>query len=434
MSSPTGSRYSGVSGAEASRSRSTRCSTSLDAVSTCAWLPSAKSWSSPATQNTGTTAWPRLTVASRARATVVRALWSVKSGPVNRPGCWPVVTQSAPSKRRSRLAWAAPCARNAGRRPGARRMARAAASRPGSAGSQPPMGVGSNSRLAGGALTGPGGRGSRAVSSPRGTVVRAGSGGRAREGMSEVTDSGPAHSAGLLGCRARRLHPGRTQCSCRWPATRPVAGRTLRWSRAGRWGGGPPPVRPGAALRAGARLPAARAPRGRSGRPETEPRGPRGSTPGEPGRRSRHRRPSGLRPPPVPPPPRAGPSRIEAAQPVHRGHPLHREHVRRDPHVDAVTLRHRQHIEEGTLEDLLEPLVHGRLVPEVRGPVLHPLEVADRYPARVGQDIRNDEHALLLEDFVGAGRGGSVGPLADHLGFDVPAGLPGDRFLHCCGA
>ena len=58
----------------------------------------------------------------------------------------------------------------------------------------------------------------------------------------------------------------------------------------------------------------------------------------------------------------------------------------------------------------LEPLVHFLFRPEVPVAVLHPLEVGRRHAAAVGEDVRHDEDAALVED--GCCASGVVGPLA----------------------
>ena len=48
-------------------------------------------------------------------------------------------------------------------------------------------------------------------------------------------------------------------------------------------------------------------------------------------------------------------------------------------------------------------LVDDVLRPEVSAAILYPLEVRDGHAARVREDVRDDEHALLVENRVGAG-------------------------------
>src|SRR5215472_8063481 len=100
-------------------------------------------------------------------------------------------------------------------------------------------------------------------------------------------------------------------------------------------------------------------------------------------------------------------------------HPLHRLDVRGHAHRQVALQRDRQHLAEGPLHDRLQLLVDLVLGPEERLQVLHPLEVADRDPACVGQDVRHQEHAVLAQDRVGLGRGRPVGALDDQAGPDV---------------
>src|SRR5207247_7200060 len=74
----------------------------------------------------------------------------------------------------------------------------------------------------------------------------------------------------------------------------------------------------------------------------------------------------------------------------------------------------------------LEAPVHGLFVPEVAAAVLHPFEVAHRHAAGVRKDVGNDEDALLLEDLVGGGGGGTVRTFANDLGLDVRGVLARD--------
>ena len=57
---------------------------------------SGRSWSSVCSQNTGTTGVPVRSVRARASTTADAALYSVYSGPRNRPTCCPVTTAASP--------------------------------------------------------------------------------------------------------------------------------------------------------------------------------------------------------------------------------------------------------------------------------------------------------------------------------------------------
>ncbi len=53
------------------------------------------------------------------------------------------------------------------------------------------------------------------------------------------------------------------------------------------------------------------------------------------------------------------------------------------------------------------------LAPEEAGEVLHPLEVADRDAAGVGQHVGHHQHALVVQDSVGLRGGRAVGAFDD---------------------
>ena len=150
---------------------------------------SAKSWSSEATQNTGTTARPRSSSSCRATRIVARAFHRTKSGPPKRPACWPVTIAVAPGSARAR----ARCRRS--RRPARLLLAR---ERPGHGRHRPleagrALGGGGDRREveAARAEEGGGPRASReVVEEQRGErlverVVRHHVGGRSRHGSSE---------------------------------------------------------------------------------------------------------------------------------------------------------------------------------------------------------------------------------------------------------
>ena len=64
----------------------------------------------------------------------------------------------------------------------------------------------------------------------------------------------------------------------------------------------------------------------------------------------------------------------------------------------------------------LEALVDFLFGPEIAVAVLHPLEVRRRDAGAVGEDVRHDEDAALVQVLVRVGRGGAVGALDDDLG------------------
>src|SRR5204863_9305841 len=74
MPGPSGSRYIGVSGASGGRGGSDAVTTLPSAAIQEVWLASAKSWSSPASQNTGTTGRDHWASSTRASAAAESAL------------------------------------------------------------------------------------------------------------------------------------------------------------------------------------------------------------------------------------------------------------------------------------------------------------------------------------------------------------------------
>src|SRR6185436_2591101 len=93
--------------------------------------------------------------------------------------------------------------------------------------------------------------------------------------------------------------------------------------------------------------------------------------------------------------------RIDATS--HRGfcNPLNREPVEAEAHRHALRLVNRPRLVERTRDDVVELCVHLVLFPEVLLEALHPLEVRDDDTTRVGEDVREDQDAVLLEDLVG---------------------------------
>ena len=79
--------------------------------------------------------------------------------------------------------------------------------------------------------------------------------------------------------------------------------------------------------------------------------------------------------------------------------------------------------------DDLELLVDLVLGPVVAVEVLHPLEVADGHAAGVAQDVRDHEHAVVVQDLVGLGGRRAVGGLGDDLGLDPVRVGDGDLVL-----
>ncbi|ETH22313.1 hypothetical protein L564_1785 [Bordetella pertussis CHLA-15] len=81
-----------------------------------------------------------------------------------------------------------------------------------------------------------------------------------------------------------------------------------------------------------------------------------------------------------------------------------------------MLLGHLRHGAVGLAHQALEPLVDLLLAPEEAGEVLHPLEVADRHAAGVGQHVGHHVDAVLAQDIVGFRGGRAVGALDHDLG------------------
>src|SRR5262249_42501959 len=101
----------------------------------------------------------------------------------------------------------------------------------------------------------------------------------------------------------------------------------------------------------------------------------------------------------------------------------------RDAIVDVVGFREVDNVFKGLAQDEFKLLVDGRLLPEVSLAVLDPLEVGGGDAAGVGQDVRDDEDALVGEDLVRGGGGGAGGAFADDFGLDAGGVLAGDDVL-----
>ncbi len=94
-------------------------------------------------------------------------------------------------------------------------------------------------------------------------------------------------------------------------------------------------------------------------------------------------------------------------------HALHREPVRRHAQARLHRLSRLPGLLERARDDVVELRVDLLLAPEVLLEALHPLEVRDDDAACVREDVREDEHAAILEDRVRCGRHGAVRALAD---------------------
>jgi putative transcriptional regulator len=88
-------------------------------------------------------------------------------------------------------------------------------------------------------------------------------------------------------------------------------------------------------------------------------------------------------------------------------------------HVQAVLLGAGHHALEGVGQHVAEALVDLVQRPHVVLRALDPLEVGDGDAAGVGQDVGEDEDALVLEDLVGLEVGGAVGALGQDAAADA---------------
>src|SRR5438094_7640909 len=108
------------------------------------------------------------------------------------------------------------------------------------------------------------------------------------------------------------------------------------------------------------------------------------------------------------------------------GYAVDGQHVGSDAVIDAVVFGVRDDVVKALRHDVVEALVHFGLVPEVAHAVLNPLEVAGGHAAGVGEDVWDDEDALVSENLVGDCGGGPVGALAKNLAADAFGVLAGD--------
>src|SRR5713101_622795 len=119
--------------------------------------------------------------------------------------------------------------------------------------------------------------------------------------------------------------------------------------------------------------------------------------------------------------------------PSHRcrvGHPLHRQRVRGEPHVDALVDRGVEDLVEGPRYDVVQLRVDLLLLPEERLQVLHPFEVRDDHAPRVGDDVGHHEDVPVVEDRVRLRRDRSIGSFRDQSCANATSVVAGDLVLH----
>src|SRR5271155_1088131 len=71
------------------------------------------------------------------------------------------------------------------------------------------------------------------------------------------------------------------------------------------------------------------------------------------------------------------------------------------------------------------------LTPEQAHMSLHPLEIADRYTGRIGQDIGQYVNAALFQNVVGIRRRGSVSTFNHNFAPEAASVLGDDLISHC---
>jgi hypothetical protein len=108
------------------------------------------------------------------------------------------------------------------------------------------------------------------------------------------------------------------------------------------------------------------------------------------------------------------------------GYAVDGEHVGRDAVVDVVGAGVSDDVVEALGHDVVEALVDFGLGPEVAHAVLDPLEVAGGDAAGVGEDVGDDEDALVREDLVGDCGGWAVGAFAEDLTAEAVGVAAGD--------
>ncbi len=121
--------------------------------------------------------------------------------------------------------------------------------------------------------------------------------------------------------------------------------------------------------------------------------------------------------------------RVNAAEFVDAGDSADGEHVGGGAHVDAALPGKIQYIVKAAPHDRLEALVDQILGPEVPAAILYPLEVRDRHATGVGEDVRDNEHAVLVKNGIGRSRCRAVGSLTDDPRLDVTRVPRGDDVL-----
>src|SRR6476469_605924 len=82
---------------------------------------------------------------------------------------------------------------------------------------------------------------------------------------------------------------------------------------------------------------------------------------------------------------------------------------------------------EGAGQHGVELLANAVEAPAIILQVLDPLEITHRHAAGVGQNVGQNLHATVVQDFVGVGIDGGVGRLDDYRGANCLGVLLGDH-------
>ena len=111
-------------------------------------------------------------------------------------------------------------------------------------------------------------------------------------------------------------------------------------------------------------------------------------------------------------------------------HSIERQHVGGSAVVDRMLGGITGDVVEAIHHDFFEAIIDQLFVPEVALTILDPLEVGYSDAASIGQNVWNDENALVLENGIGAERGGAICAFTQDAGLDT-AGIGGgnDVFL-----
>src|SRR5690348_10027997 len=112
------------------------------------------------------------------------------------------------------------------------------------------------------------------------------------------------------------------------------------------------------------------------------------------------------------------------------GHALHGQRVGGGAHVDALVHRRVQDLVERARDHVVQLAVHLVLLPEEGLEVLDPLEVGHDHAAGVGDDVRHEEDAPVVQDRIRLGRDRGVRALGDQPRPDATRVLDVDDVLH----